>query len=184
MNRLITSIVFGILVIGLISCGSNSQHPGLEFAPNMYVSEPLDPLSQTKNAEFPYNENNMTMREPVKGSIARGKMPYNVEIDDLETAALILNPIKLTEEVLADGEVLYGRFCQHCHGETGMGDGLVGQKYAGVPKYTSRAIKDKTMGHLFHVITVGKGRMNGHASQLSTDERWTIAHYVQTLQKQ
>ena len=34
------------------------------------------------------------------------------------------------------------------------------------------------------VITHGKGRMWGHGSQISIEDRWKIVKYVQTLQKQ
>ncbi len=90
---------------------------------------------------------------------------------------------------LAEGEVLYQRYCSHCHGNGVMnkdGDytpGKVGEKFGGVPAYNSPAKKDMTIGHVFHVITHGKNSMGAHASQLSQLERWKIASYVQTLQK-
>ena len=71
------------------------------------------------------------------------------------------------------------RFCKHCHGTTGKGDGLVAKpanddspRFNGVPNYKSAAIKDKPAGHIYHVITYGKGLMGSHASQLSPEERW------------
>lgn len=179
------NITFTLAITLLIaSCGKDSSSTGVEFAPNMYVSIPLEGLSQTSDAVFKYNKNNMTMREPVGGTIARGKMPYIYSLEDLDSAANVQNPVLLTDESLNQGKELYGRFCNHCHNSNGDGQGLVGIKYLGVPKYNSKAIKDKSMGHVFHVITYGKGRMGAHASQLSTEERWKITHYVQTLQKQ
>ena len=62
--------------------------------------------------------------------------------------------------------------------------GKVGEKFGGVPAYNSPAKKDMTIGHVFHVITHGKNSMGAHASQLSQLERWKIATFVQTLQKQ
>ena len=64
-----------------------------------------------------------------------------------------------------------------------MGDGLVGQKIAGVPAYNSRAVQNVPEGHIFHVITHGKGRMWPHGSQVSIEDRWKIVRYVQVLQK-
>ena len=168
----------------LISCGGDKSSTGIEFAPNMYVSMPLDPLTQKGDAKFNFNANNMTMREPVKGTISRNNMPYVYGKEDLDSAANYSNPIELNDKVLSEGQELYGRFCNHCHGEAGDGKGLVGIKLMGVPKYNSKTLKDKTMGHIYHVITYGKGRMGAHASQLSSTERWKITHYVQTLQKQ
>ena len=87
---------------------------------------------------------------------------------------------------LKDGKVLYERFCDHCHGAKGVGpdEGSVGEVFAGVPSYTSDAIKNVSGGHIFHVITQGKGRMGAHGSQISVEDRWKIVRYVQTLQKQ
>jgi len=102
----------------------------------------------------------------------------------LELAAFIKNPLASTEEVLKEGKVLYTRYCIHCHGEKGMGDGLVGIAYKGVTAYNSRAVKNRSEGEIFHAITHGKGRMWAHGSQVSIENRWKIVKYVQTLQKQ
>lgn len=61
---------------------------------------------------------------------------------------------------------------------------MVGEVFKGVTPYNSRAVKDKPEGHIFHVITNGKGRMGAHASQVSVEDRWKIVRFVQTLQKQ
>ena len=115
----------------------------------------------------------------------KGYLPYRLPKDSIELAARILtNPLDSTEAVISQGKVLYTRMCRHCHGDQGMGDGLVGKVFLGVTPYTSRSVKDKPEGHVFHVITHGKGRMGSHASQLSVDDRWKIVRYVQVLQNQ
>ncbi len=187
----------------LMSCAAGPDNTGLEYAPQMYHSTPYEPLSQIQNkdagswldsnpedehGEFynsnEYNPFGMTMLEPVTGTIKRGSMPNHIAPDAYdEAAATLTSPFEFTPDVVKDGKVLYARFCQHCHGEKGMGDGLVGKVLKGVPTYNSAAIKDKPEGHIFHVITHGKGRMGSHASQLSVEERWKIVSYVQTLQK-
>ena len=113
-------------------------------------------------AEFynsnPYNAFNMTMREPVKGTVKRGQyLTPTFAPDDYAAADLLLeNPLDSTKAILADGKALYTRFCSHCHGAKGMGDGKVGKVY--------------------------KGR-GSHASQISPEERWKIAMYVKVLQQ-
>jgi hypothetical protein len=44
-------------------------------------------------------------------------------------------------------------------------------------------LKNITEGHIFHVITYGKNLMWPHGSQISVEDRWKIAKYVKTLQK-
>ncbi len=198
-------ILKNILVVYLLfSCSAGKDNPGVEYAPNMYHSVPYEPLSQIKDeeigswldsnpndehAEFynsnPYNPYGMTMKESVENTVRRGSyLPYRIHKDSLELAANIKNPISTTDEVLKEARILYDRYCVHCHGEQGMGDGSVGIVYKGVTAYNSRAVKDRSEGHIFHVITHGKGRMWGHGSQISVEDRWKIVKYVQTLQKQ
>ena len=103
------------------------------------------------------------------------------------------NPLDSSAAVLADGKVLYETYCKHCHGAKGEGDGKVAlgvtidgvQKgqVAGVANLRGDALKNISEGHIFHVITMGKGLMGSHGGQINPDERWKIAKYVKTLQK-
>jgi cytochrome c len=91
------------------------------------------------------------------------------------------NPLRADDAVLEDGKVLYTRFCSACHGEGGAGDGLVAPKFKGVANLTSAAIKAKPEGHIYQVITKGKGRMMPHNTQVNPQERWKIAMYVKQV---
>jgi mono/diheme cytochrome c family protein len=186
---------FIVLCVSSIKRGHNNT--GLEFAPNMYYPVGYEPMSQID--AHPINPKGMTMRYPVKGTIARRNyqtkfgsgdsarvdlMMYSLKAEDLAVAeATLKNPVPLTNVTMKEGEQLYGRFCQHCHGETGKGDGLVAKMYKGVPVYSSDALKSMNDGHVFHVITHGKGRMWPHAAQITPVERWKIVHYVHKLQQ-
>lgn len=198
-------ILFIAIVWVIAGCAAGPDNTGVEYAPQMYHSVPYEGLSQVTDeeagrwltstdeethAEFynsnPYNKYGMTMREPVEGTVKRGKyLPNRIPADDYEAAArLLVNPTDSTAEVLKQGRELYETFCDHCHGEKGMGDGSVGKVYKGVTAYTSASVIDKPGGHLYHVITHGKGRMGAHGSQISEEDRWKIVRYVQVLQKQ
>jgi len=203
LNKIYTA-AFIIGVIGLVGCKAEGDNQGLEFAPNMYHSVAYEPLTQIKDKESgmwvnssedeigeyyssnPYNAYEMNMREPVANTVRRGKyLPYRIHKDSLALAArIMINPLDSSAEVIADGKKLYAIFCMACHGTKGTEPGLVGVKYAGVPSYTSRALIDITQGHIFHVLSKGKGRMPSHASQLSIEERLTKSLYVQVLQNQ
>jgi mono/diheme cytochrome c family protein len=154
------------------------------------------------HAEF-YNSNNlnphhMNMREPAPNTVkrnAQGWLPYRLPNDStgLRMADRLKNPLDSSAQVVAAGKALYEMYCDHCHGTKGGGDGKVGagitvdgkekSAYAGVPNYKSDALKNITEGHIFHVITYGKGLMWPHGSQVSPEDRWKIAKYVKTLQK-
>ncbi len=175
-----SAILFSSAV--MFAC-SNEQDPGLEYAPDMYESIPLEPYKQVKENKF--NPGGTNLRQPAKGSVARGKMGYNLYLsqDTAEVAGVELkNPLPVNEANLAEGKVLYSRFCAPCHGEQGDGQGLVGQKFKGVPSYSSGRVASLPAGHIFHVITNGRGRMMPHGTQVNPTERWKIVMYVQQLQ--
>jgi len=93
------------------------------------------------------------------------------------------NPLEKNDINLKKGEDLYGKFCVHCHGTTGQGDGPVGLKLPGAPpSYTGAVLMALPEGKMFHTITYGKNLMGSHASQLTVDERWKIIMYVHKLQ--
>ena len=205
-QRISISLVIAYCLV-LAACGAKGDRTGYEYAPQMYHSVPYEGLSQVTDegagqiisnredgkGEFynsnPHNPNNMNMRQPPENTVRRndyGLLPIDIPKDSLALAERTLSsPLPENDEVvLAEGKELYDRFCEHCHGANGGGDGLVGQVYLGVTPYNSAAVKDKGEGHIYHVITHGKGRMMAHASQLDPVERWKIVRYVQTLQKQ
>ncbi len=144
-----------------------------------------------------YNPNWMNMREPAPNTVkrnAQGWLPYRIGKDSLEYASLTLkNPLDSTAAIIADGKALYTMYCTHCHGAKGLGDGKVATgvtvdgvekgMLGGVANLTGDAYINITEGHIFHVITWGKGLMQPHGSQVSPEDRWKIAKYVKTLQK-
>ena len=197
---------FAFLTAGsfLISCAAGENDTGLEYSPQMYHATSYEPLTQITDedagnwldsneedghGEFynsnPYNPFKMTMREPVPNTVRRGQpLPYRLTMDDLIPAADVQNPFAAdNEDVVKKGKELYESYCQHCHGATGTGDGKVAEAYAGVANLKGAAYVELSEGHIFHVITYGKGLMGAHGSQVSSDDRWRIARYIKELQK-
>ena len=130
-----------------------------------------------------YNPHKMNMRHPVKGTVPRGssKYLYNIHPDSASTWAKLESPVN-GEEAIAEGKVLYQRFCQHCHGENGDGKGSVGTKFGGVPNYHTKSKRKLKVGNIYATITNGKGNMRSHAAQLDPEERWEIAKYIKAWQ--
>jgi mono/diheme cytochrome c family protein len=174
----------GMLMAGLTSCGKKDENsPGVEFMPDMYRSPSLEYYS-THTVD---GDTAQTAKTPVKGTVARGYVPYAYENtpQGYEAAGLNLkNPLTLKsrEEYEKEGEVIYGKFCIHCHGATGGGDGKVGGKLPGPPPAYNGTLKNLPEGKIFHSITYGKGSMGSHASQLTQEERWKLVYFVQKLQ--
>jgi len=201
LNKIYTTFLLAG-TIAIIGCSAGGENQGLEYAPNMYHSVAYEPLKQIKDKESgmwvnsseedigeyyssnPNNKNEMNMLMPVENTVRRGKyLPYRIPKDSLALAASILvSPLDSSAWVGTEGKRLFAIFCTHCHGDKGTEPGLVGEKYAGVTSYKSPALINITEGHIFHVLSKGKGRMPSHASQLSIEERWILARYVKALQ--
>ncbi len=199
MKLLNTVLALGTASL-LFSCGRNPNDPGLEYAPQMYHAVAFEPYSQVTDTSSEFfntiqaNPNGQNQRVPEKGTIARRQYTgmvkgslaqelyiYDIPADSLDYAAKALkNPVPNNEKTLEEGKVLYGRYCQSCHGEGGLGDGKVADQYKGVANLVAKA-KVVSDGHIFHVITHGKGRMWPHGSQVNPDERWKIVHFVKSL---
>lgn len=183
MKKIYQFLFLAIPALTLFSCGKTDPNsPGTEFMPDMYRSTSYE--SNSKNTLF---ADSMTNRTPVSGTIAIGHMPYPYQNDSLgyELAGRWLrNPFGASVENIETGKVLYGKFCVHCHGEGGEGDGhmvAIGKYPAPPPSYKG-ALKNLPEGKMMHTLQYGKNMMGSHASQLSSEERWKIIRYVQTLQ--
>lgn len=197
IKHTVPALVLALVTVIGISCTRDHDDTGMEYAPNMYDPVGYEPYKQLEPNKI--NPNGLNMRLPARGTVARPNyhttfgtgdsavrdlMIYNIPKDSIAIAERVLtNPVPLNDKTLEEGKVLYARYCVHCHGEGGKGDGLVGQVYKGVPNYSVGAYATMNDGHIFHVITHGKGRMWPHGSQMTPEERWKIVHYVHKLQQ-
>lgn len=194
MNRKVIQIVslmaiFGCVTIGFTSCSKkNPNSPGVEFMPDMYRSPSLESnMAYVKIVDGKETIDTLQAnRLPVAATIARGFIPYPYPDDTTgygQAGRLLHNPLEKTEANIMQGEVLYGKFCVQCHGNTGQGDGLVALKLPGPPpSYTGPVLMALPEGKMFHTITYGKNLMGSHASQLTVNERWKLVMFVQKLQ--
>ena len=176
------------IVAAVVSITSCKEEGGMapEYMPDMYRSPAVEPYVDYGELRGQYSDakytDKMTARQPVEGTIPRGFIPYGYENtpEGYELAGQNLkNPIAYSDDVVADGEELYGMMCVHCHGKTGQGDGTLveREKFPPIPTKFAPAL-ELAEGKMFHTITYGKGLMGSHASQLNQDERWKLVHFI------
>ena len=107
---------------------------------------------------------------------AEGKIP--------EEAAKQVNPVKQpTPASLAHIKKLYGYDCAMCHGAKGDGQGDLADSMKLKLKdwRDTAALKDRTDGELFYIISKGKGQMPAGAEQMKPDEIWTMVIYIRSF---
>jgi mono/diheme cytochrome c family protein len=188
LKSLLTVLIPGATL--LASCQSDPLSPGIEYMPDMYRSPAY------KHYELnPVFKDSLSSLLPPAGTITQGsvpnadfdifKLPYTLpdKPEGYDAASAMKNPLPLSTEVLAQGKDLYTKFCVHCHGDAGNGDGSLVKngKFPSPGSYVSKLATGLNEGKMFHSITYGKGLMGQHASQLDKKERWILVHYVNDL---
>jgi len=190
-----------ILVLMLSACGGEDQSPGIEYMPDMYRSPAIEAYVDYGQDPYYFGDSlarqqrrTLSARKPVQGTVVFNSdtakahfnfpYPYDNTSEGYELAGVELkSPFERTEESIAEGKDIYQKFCIHCHGKTGQGDGsVVSVGGHPPPNAYDKQLKDLSEGKMFHSITYGKGVMGSHASQLNKEERWKVIHYVQVLQ--
>ena len=88
----------------------------------MHDQPKYQPLEQS-----PFFLDQQASRMPVAGTIARGKLRddtllYTGKVDGQDA---LLFPFRVDEAVMARGRQRFNIYCSPCHGQTGMGDGMV-----------------------------------------------------------
>ncbi len=172
----------------LSSCSAGGENPGYEFAPNMYHGFGYEPLAQLADEPNKINPHGMNMREPVKGTVARGQADFAkyalpVSNEGYEASAAFRNPLPASAANIAEGQTLYNINCTPCHGEKGLGDGSIvaAGKFPPPPSYDSDRIKTTPDGKMFYSIRYGKNLMGAYGTTLTPEQIWKVVHYIRTV---
>lgn len=179
-------LTLAVAVVSLFSCKEkNGLAP--EYMPDMFRSPSIETYvdyGEVRDKQHPEMKDKMSAMLPVKGTIPRGFMPYPYEntVEDYEKAGVSLkNPLVYSEQIVKEGEVLFGMFCIQCHGASGQGDGILVQREK-FPPLPVKFVPGLTIpeGKMFHSITYGRNLMGSHASQLTKEERWKLVYFIRT----
>jgi len=185
--KLATTHIAALLLISILMMGCRGQQsdkPPIAPQQNMQFQERFN--AQQEN---PFFENNMSMRMPVEGTVARGKMRDNATVyegvDD-DGNYVEENPMDVTKSFLYRGKERYDIFCQACHGGTGDGRGIImtGEYgYVPAPTFHRSASYDMPDGQLYSAIANGIRSMPSYATQIPVEDRWAIVAYIRALQR-
>jgi mono/diheme cytochrome c family protein len=159
-------------------CGARSQKRAYEYMPDMVRGPAYKAF-----APNPATRDGLTLQRPVAGTIARGYHPFHFgpgEDEAVRAGRELQDPFLATTRTLDEGKSLYQTYCSVCHGAEGKGDGPISGKIPPPPSYKSERVLAFPPGRIFHVLTMGSGKMPSYAGQLSADERWKVVTYVRT----
>jgi len=99
-----------------------------------------------------------------------------------EDARKLTSPLKAGSQVIADGKYLFKQNCKSCHGQSGKGDGPVAKTLkVKCADLTSDLVQQQTDGELYYKLSIGRAEMPGFREILTSQERWSLVHYLRTL---
>lgn len=186
---------FGIILslaalVLAMSCNKVRRSTGRTYMPDMAYSRAYETYASTEalqKAGVHYTA------MPVAGTIARGdiawRYPYANDSAGYAGSKNVVNPLpKLDAKQYMEAARLYLVNCGICHGEKLDGNGPLYKggegpflakpaMLVGDPKYTAMA-----EGTMFHSVTYGFNTMGSYASQLNTQQRWMVIHYIKEKQ--
>ena len=85
------------------------------------------------------------------------------------------NPLARDPEAVAAGEVLFGEYCEECHGKQAMG----GKK---APSLRVTEVQTAPPGALYYILTNGVVRKGMPVwSKLPEPQRWQLVSYLRSL---
>ena len=136
--------------------------------------------------ETPFFEDGSVARTPVVNTVPRGFLREDAHLNQGLTAAGEFEttfPFPITQQILTRGKERYDIYCLVCHGVTGEGDGMVVRRgYTKPLAFHEERLKKMPAGYFFNVMTKGMGVMAAFNTELTPEDRWAVAAYIQTLQ--
>ena len=169
MKKYAVIAVVGIFVLG---CENRSRDPNVELIQDMMVSPAVKSQDEDLNS----------MKLPPEGTIPQGWTPYVFQSAE-EAALKLQNPIGKTNESVMKGRKLYMTYCFPCHGAKADGKGPVADKWpAPIPNLLTQRVRGWKDGHIYHLVTRGRGLMGSYASQIRPDDRWHLINYLRHSQ--
>jgi mono/diheme cytochrome c family protein len=149
---------------------------GMEYQPRLNAYEGNDFFADGRN-----------MRTPPAGTVARGllKEDDNYWRGGPDTGAPVDKiPFTVTPELMERGQERYKIYCTPCHGQTGIGNGVVVQKgYLPPPNFSDPRLLEVGDGYLYRAISNGIRNMPSYGKQIPEADRWAIVAYVRALQR-
>jgi mono/diheme cytochrome c family protein len=169
---------------------SKSEHPRRHIIPDMDWQPKFK--SQRENALF---ADGRAMRPQVDGTIAIGELRDDDHFERGKVSgawARTFPPqVEIGEDTIAHGQERFGVYCTPCHGQVGLGDGMVAVRATKLAEgtwvpptnLTEERLRFMPVGELFNTITNGIRNMPGYGRQVDPGDRWAIILYLRALQR-
>ena len=100
-------------------------------------------------------------------------------------ASRLKNAVPSSAASIAAGQALYQKQCAGCHGDTGKGDGAMGEELTPKPSNLTDADwkHGATDGEIFTVIRDGvkSTGMKSYSRKMTTQQMWDVVNYLRSI---
>ncbi|MBC8456507.1 MAG: cytochrome c [Bacteroidales bacterium] len=88
-------------------------------------------------------------------------------------------------DALADGKMLWSKFCKSCHGSKGLGDGPKAAMLKTFPgDFSSAAFQKYSDGEIYYMSFIGRDEMPNFEKKITAEaDRWALVAYMRTMKK-
>jgi mono/diheme cytochrome c family protein len=164
--------------------------------PRIHIIQDMDSQPKYKaQRENPIFADGRADREALSGTVAVGQLNdddhfYRGKVGG-DWARTFPAQVELSEETMARGKQRFGIYCTPCHGQAGLGDGMVHKRADALAQggwiqpsnMTQEYLRNMAVGELFNTISNGIRNMPAYGPQIPPEDRWAIIMYVRALQK-
>jgi len=120
------------------------------------------------------------MPPPAGGTVP--VIPSAYRLPSPAESARLTNPVRASARDLTRGRIYYHYYCGFCHGESGAGDGPVGQSYAPRPADLRQArVSGLGDGGLLRAMLTGIGHEPVLERVVPPEHRWHLVLFVRSL---
>ncbi len=184
-----------VLTLGSLSgcVGWETDKPPIVGIRNMYNQPRYD-----TQEEKPFFADRRSMRPEIEGTVSKEMeqiLSWSTGRDASDESWLMEVPEPIVKRVggpeamLTRGQGRYEIYCSVCHSYSGTGKGMVSRRadqlgFSGLvaPSLHDDRLRHIPDGQLYATITNGVRNMPGYASNIPSDDRWSIVLYVRALQ--
>jgi mono/diheme cytochrome c family protein len=199
-DKMPAGLVYGLIVVTCAAVvpvalavkarHSKSEHPRIHLIQDM-DSQPKY-KAQRENTIF---ADGRADREALPGTVAVGHLNEDDHFfrgrADGGWARTFPAQVELTEATMARGKERFGIYCTPCHGQGGLGDGMVHKRAEGLAQggwiqpsnVTQEYLRVMPVGELYNAITNGVRNMPAYGPQIAPEDRWAIVMYLRALQR-
>jgi mono/diheme cytochrome c family protein len=193
-------LVYGLIVVTCaallpVALAVKARHSKSD-KPRIHIIQDMDAQPKYKaQRENPIFADGRADREALPGTVAVGHLNEDDHFFQGRAnggwARTFPAQVELSEETMARGKARFGIYCTPCHGQAGLGDGMVHKRAEALAQggwiqptnMTQDYVRNQAVGELFNTITNGIRNMPSYGSQIPPEDRWAIIMYVRALQK-